>query len=459
MSGIFSGVINQGSTFGIQTATVRPNPIDGLAYQLYFDAGGEYISVGDGKVWRDVKGSSNTYTFGNGLTLTGRNVTNNLTTGKSAGNIIFGFDDDLSGVGLELWSATTSGINSNFIRFGSWDGNNTAFFSNTGAWNFGAETDPTITTPYQYVFQSRGVFNAQWDFNAAIKLLNTTGSHIQSVWQTSAPTGNANQTHLFFDSVGSPSFRIGTNNWFKFTPNTLTANRNYILRDTNYTLAGTDIDNSFSVAQTFIAGSAATTSINFGTTGTGIYGDAASVRTSVNGNQRLLIDANGGILGTSGQGLSVNISSTTPMISMTTGNPINANARCLDIICNPSGSAQTGSYTAGVISNLSNQTGTSSHRSLYVSNFETGRTASGNIFLLDLGTNSNSNGQVSTHSSKFNVSNSGKITSSATAINFASQTPASATAIGTTGDIAWDTNYIYVCVNTNTWKRSSITTW
>lgn len=285
MSGIFSGVINQGSTFGIQTATVRPNPIDGLAYQLYFDAGGEYISVGDGKVWRDVKGSSNTYTFGNGLTLTGRNVTNNLTTGKSAGNIIFGFDDDLSGSGLQLWSALETGINSNYILFGSFDDNGTAYFSNTGAWNFGAETDPSLTTPYLYVFQSRGVFNAQWDFNAAIKLLNTTGSHIQSVWQTSAPTGNANQTHLFFDSVGSPSFRIGTNNWFKFTPNTLTANRNYALQDSNYTLAGIDIAQTFSALQTFsagatfgaainaTAGSAANASINFGTANTGIYND------------------------------------------------------------------------------------------------------------------------------------------------------------------------------------------
>ncbi len=39
------------------------------------------------------------------------------------------------------------------------------------------------------------------------------------------------------------------------------------------------------------------------------------------------------------------------------------------------------------------------------------------------------------------------------------RTPASATAAGNTGDIAWDTNYIYVCVATNTWKRVSIATW
>jgi len=39
------------------------------------------------------------------------------------------------------------------------------------------------------------------------------------------------------------------------------------------------------------------------------------------------------------------------------------------------------------------------------------------------------------------------------------RTPASATASGNRGDICWDTNYIYVCVNTNTWKRTAISTW
>jgi hypothetical protein len=40
-----------------------------------------------------------------------------------------------------------------------------------------------------------------------------------------------------------------------------------------------------------------------------------------------------------------------------------------------------------------------------------------------------------------------------------SKTPASATATGTAGDICWDTDYVYVCVATNTWKRSPLTTW
>ena len=38
-------------------------------------------------------------------------------------------------------------------------------------------------------------------------------------------------------------------------------------------------------------------------------------------------------------------------------------------------------------------------------------------------------------------------------------TPASATATGSAGEIQWDSNYIYVCVATNTWKRVAISTW
>lgn len=39
------------------------------------------------------------------------------------------------------------------------------------------------------------------------------------------------------------------------------------------------------------------------------------------------------------------------------------------------------------------------------------------------------------------------------------RTPASASATGTTGTICWDASYIYVCVATNTWKRTAISTW
>jgi hypothetical protein len=39
------------------------------------------------------------------------------------------------------------------------------------------------------------------------------------------------------------------------------------------------------------------------------------------------------------------------------------------------------------------------------------------------------------------------------------KTPASATDTGNTGDICWDANYVYICVATNTWKRSALSSW
>lgn len=40
-----------------------------------------------------------------------------------------------------------------------------------------------------------------------------------------------------------------------------------------------------------------------------------------------------------------------------------------------------------------------------------------------------------------------------------SNTPASAGAIGAAGTICWDSNYLYVCTATNTWKRAALSTW
>lgn len=40
-----------------------------------------------------------------------------------------------------------------------------------------------------------------------------------------------------------------------------------------------------------------------------------------------------------------------------------------------------------------------------------------------------------------------------------SKTPSSATDTGNAGDICWDSNYIYICVSTNSWKRVAIATW
>jgi hypothetical protein len=50
-----------------------------------------------------------------------------------------------------------------------------------------------------------------------------------------------------------------------------------------------------------------------------------------------------------------------------------------------------------------------------------------------------------------------QVTGTATIEN--SFTPASASADGTTGSICWDSDYVYVCTATDTWKRTAIATW
>lgn len=40
-----------------------------------------------------------------------------------------------------------------------------------------------------------------------------------------------------------------------------------------------------------------------------------------------------------------------------------------------------------------------------------------------------------------------------------SKTPSSGSDTGSTGQLAWDSDYIYVCTATDTWRRSSLTTW
>jgi hypothetical protein len=54
----------------------------------------------------------------------------------------------------------------------------------------------------------------------------------------------------------------------------------------------------------------------------------------------------------------------------------------------------------------------------------------------------------------------GSLSITGNTINIPTQnTPASATAVGTKGDIVHDTDYIYVCIAANTWKRTAISTW
>ena len=46
-----------------------------------------------------------------------------------------------------------------------------------------------------------------------------------------------------------------------------------------------------------------------------------------------------------------------------------------------------------------------------------------------------------------------------TSLTIAAAAPSAASDPGTTGTIAWDTGYIYVCTATDTWERVAIATW
>ena len=54
---------------------------------------------------------------------------------------------------------------------------------------------------------------------------------------------------------------------------------------------------------------------------------------------------------------------------------------------------------------------------------------------------------------------SSAITASVPVILADTSVPASAAASGTAGQVAWDSSYFYVCVATDTWKRTALSTW
>lgn len=64
---------------------------------------------------------------------------------------------------------------------------------------------------------------------------------------------------------------------------------------------------------------------------------------------------------------------------------------------------------------------------------------------------------ASTASQKLTVV--GNVLASQFRISALNTAPASASATGTLGEIRYDADYMYVCVATNTWKRSPLTTW
>jgi murein DD-endopeptidase MepM/ murein hydrolase activator NlpD len=81
--------------------------------------------------------------------------------------------------------------------------------------------------------------------------------------------------------------------------------------------------------------------------------------------------------------------------------------------------------------------------------------------------NSNNAIGVSGTTMTFTVNSGNRATLDSTALTLLSgvdlriptQTPASASATGTVGTIAWDGSFLYVATGSDTWKRVAIATW
>lgn len=53
----------------------------------------------------------------------------------------------------------------------------------------------------------------------------------------------------------------------------------------------------------------------------------------------------------------------------------------------------------------------------------------------------------------------GNLTSSGNIIVANTYVPASRTSVGTAGQMVWDQDYVYICVDTNSWKRANLSIW
>ena len=215
-------------------------------------------------------------------------------------------------------------------------------------------------------------------------------------------------------------------------------------------IAGTKISPDFgsqTIATTGVfshaLGAVATPSITFtGDPNTGIYSPGADqVAISTNGQQSLLLASNGDVsvnrgtlnLGTTGaEGGQLNLSNPTNTGTVYSLDAETAtNARLFTIAINTDLSIGQLASTGGTVK-------------FFTAANERARIDSSGRLLV--GTTSDSGGAL--------LQVNGDRIRIATA-----KTPASAGATGTTGEIAWDANYIYVCTATNTWKRTAIATW
>jgi hypothetical protein len=187
------------------------------------------------------------------------------------------------------------------------------------------------------------------------------------------------------------------------------------------------------------AGTAAAPSVAFeGYPGTGVYGSGANqVAISTDGTSRIVVDASG----------NVNIDSNTFYVDAANnrvgvGTTVPGTTLGVNGNIGSSGRGNSFGYTLPDWRIYNSSSG----NALVIDNYitEALRVDSSNRLLV--GTSSDSGGALlQVNGDRIRIGTA--------------KTPASATDTGTTGEIAWDANYIYVCTATNTWKRTAISTW
>ena len=81
----------------------------------------------------------------------------------------------------------------------------------------------------------------------------------------------------------------------------------------------------------------------------------------------------------------------------------------------------------------------------------------GNLLQISAGGNGATVIQINDSQGKFTLN--GEVEVESLSVSSLNTAPASATATGTLGEIRYTADYIYVCTATNTWKRTSLSTW
>ena len=147
-----------------------------------------------------------------------------------------------------------SGLNANY-----YNGLHNNFFYTS---NIYLKLSNRLSTTLQNVKDSAG--NQSPLLLASNRVANS--SYFENSW-VSAPTGTANKTMFYFDTLGRMAWRNGTGFTRTFDASTITADRVYTLPDATTTLAGLSVANTWTAKQSF-SGSTGTSLLNFPNAGT-----------------------------------------------------------------------------------------------------------------------------------------------------------------------------------------------